>query len=89
MSVDALHLLEAISLKRAELRYCERLDNQSRRWNFKAHSHPYFELPPFLDSNPGRGGSFDVAPFDLVLHPPRLPRAERSDSGRHHEVTYL
>jgi len=44
-----LAFLESISLDRAELKFCERFDEQSRIWNFEKHSHPYFELILFLE----------------------------------------
>ena len=92
MSLDALGLLESISLKRADLRYCERLDQHSRRWNAGEHSHPYFEFLLFLEAPAtvsAGGRSFEVAPFDLVLYPPHLPHTEHLDPSRPQAVTCL
>ena len=92
MSVDALALLEAISLKRAELRFCERLDNHSRVWDLREHCHPYFELLLFLDgkaSIEAGGRVLDVSPSDLVIYPPGLHHTEHVDLERRQEIVCL
>src|SRR5512142_1118304 len=92
MSAEALALLEAISLKRAELRCCERLDGRSRMWNLHEHSHPYFELLLFPEGKArieAGGRSLEASPFDLVIYPPGLHHTEHLDLDRRQELICL
>ena len=64
-----LAFLESISLDRAELKFCERFDEQSRIWNFEKHSHPYFELILFLEGKANiyaGDDSLDISLFDEI-----------------------
>jgi len=92
MSADLLALLDAVSLRRAELRLCERFDGQNRMWNVEEHCHPYFELLLFLEGEAGieaGGRSLDASPSDLVIYPPGLPHTEHVDRDRRQQIICL
>jgi AraC-like DNA-binding protein len=93
MSPDpTLAFLESISLDRAELKFCERFDEQSRIWNFEKHSHPYFELILFLEgkANIHAGDdSLDISLFDVLIYPPGLLHTEQLELGRRQEIICL
>jgi len=87
-----LAFLESISLDRAELKFCERFDEQSRIWNFEKHSHPYFELILFLEgkANIHAGDdSLDISLFDVLIYPPGLLHTEQLELGRRQEIICL
>jgi AraC-like DNA-binding protein/mannose-6-phosphate isomerase-like protein (cupin superfamily) len=93
MPADAtLAFLESISLDRAELKFCERFDEQSRIWNFEKHSHPCFELILFLEgkANIHAGDdSLDISLFDVLIYPPGLLHTEQLELGRRQEIICL
>ena len=87
---DAIcRFLEQIPLDHATLQFCERFDEQSRIWNFDAHSHPYFELIFFIEgkANIDAGAeTVNVYGFDVVIYPPGLLHAEHLELGRRQEI---
>jgi AraC-like DNA-binding protein/mannose-6-phosphate isomerase-like protein (cupin superfamily) len=81
--------LELVPMDHATLQFCERFDEQSRIWNFKAHSHPYFELIFFIEgkANIDAGAeTVNVLGFDVVVYPPNLLHAEHLELGRRQEI---
>lgn len=44
------------------LRFCERFDESSDKWNLKKHSHPYIELIYYMEEKAGleAGGVFQL-----------------------------
>jgi len=81
--------LERVPIDHATLQFCERFDEQSRIWNFKTHSHPYFELIFFIEgkANIDAGAeTVNVLGFDLVVYPPDLLHAEHLELGRRQEI---
>ncbi len=92
MLAETLAFLQAISLERAELKFCERFDDRSHIWNLQRHSHPYFELILFLEGKASIDAgdeALEVAPFDVVIYPPGLPHTERLDEARRQEIICL
>ena len=80
---------ERVSIDHATLRFCERFDEQSRIWNFDAHSHPYFEFIFFIEgkANIDAGAeTVNVHGFDVVIYPPGLLHAEHLELGRRQEI---
>jgi AraC-like DNA-binding protein len=87
-----LAFLDAVTLERAALQFCERFDDKSRIWNFQKHSHPYFELIFFLEgkANVDAGDdSLDISLFDVLIYPPGLLHAEHLDLARRQEIICL
>ena len=87
----ACRYLKRTSFRDATLEFCERFDENSRIWNFAAHTHPYFELIFFLEgkANIDAGNeSVDVRDFDVVIYPPGL-HAEHLDLSRRQEIICL
>jgi len=81
--------LKLVPMDHATLQFCERFDEQSRIWNFKAHSHPYFELIFFIEgkANIDAGAeTVNVLGFDVVVYPPNLLHAEHLELGRRQEI---
>jgi len=81
--------LAHVPIDHATLQFCERFDEQSRIWNFKAHSHPYFELIFFIEgkANIDAGAeTVNVLGFDVVVYPPDLLHAEHLELGRRQEI---
>jgi AraC-like DNA-binding protein/mannose-6-phosphate isomerase-like protein (cupin superfamily) len=84
--------LAEVNVEHATLQFCERFDDSSRIWNFKKHSHPYFELIFFLEgrANIDAGDeSVDVFGFDAVIYPPGLAHAEHLDLRQRQEIICL
>jgi AraC-like DNA-binding protein len=81
--------LEQVPIDHATLQFCERFDEQSRIWNFDAHSHPYFELILFIEGKANIDAGADtvnVLGFDLIVYPPGLQHAEHLELGRRQEI---
>lgn len=54
------------------LRFCERFDESSDKWNLKKHSHPYIELIYYMEGKAGleAGGlHIDASIFDTIAYP--------------------
>jgi AraC-like DNA-binding protein/mannose-6-phosphate isomerase-like protein (cupin superfamily) len=81
--------LEQVPIDHATLQFCERFDEQSRIWNFDAHSHPYFELIFFIEGKANIDAGADtvnVLGFDVIVYPPGLQHAEHLELGRRQEI---
>jgi AraC-like DNA-binding protein/mannose-6-phosphate isomerase-like protein (cupin superfamily) len=90
--VEVCEYLAEVNVEHATLQFCERFDDRSRIWNFKKHSHPFFELIFFLEgrANIDAGDeSVDVLGFDAVIYPPGLQHAEHLDLSQRQEIICL
>jgi AraC-like DNA-binding protein len=89
---ETLAFLNSISLERAEVKFCERIDDKSQTWNFQRHSHPYFELILFLEgrANIDAGdNTLDASLFDVIVYPPGLQHTEHLELGQQQEIICL
>jgi len=60
------------------------LVNNPKDWNWRTHSHGYFEILYFLDGKAGISfgqESFRVSSFNMVLYPPDVEHKEVPDFG--------
>ena len=63
---------EIIQNARPVLRYCERFDQNSPKWNFDRHSHPYIEMIYFLEGKAGlnvAGTRLNASMYDTLVYP--------------------
>ena len=54
------------------LRFCERFDESSDKWNLKKHSHPYIELIYYMEGKAGLEAGrlhIDASIFDTIASP--------------------
>ncbi len=54
------------------LKYCERFDQNSSKWNFTRHSHPYIEMIYFLEGKAGLsagGTNMKASMYDTLVYP--------------------
>ena len=63
---------EIIQHSHPVLRYCERFDQNSSKWNFSRHSHPYIEMIYFLEGKAGldvEGTRLNASMYDTLVYP--------------------
>ena len=63
---------EVIQKSHPVLKYCERFDQSSTKWNYSRHSHPYIELIFFLEGNlrlNASGTSLSASTYDTLVYP--------------------
>lgn len=90
MNLDECY--RAIHDAQPRLRFCERFDETSPRWNFKRHSHPYIELMYFLDGK-GKlevsGTQMSISLFDTVVYPAGWLHQEEATAEKLREIICL
>jgi len=63
---------EIIQKSRPVLKYCERFDQNSNKWDYSQHSHPYIELIYFLEGKmklTAAGSHMNVSMYDTLVYP--------------------
>jgi len=63
---------EVIQNSNPKLKYCERFDQNSKKWNYARHSHPYIELIFFLEGKMrlnAAGTSLSASTYDTLVYP--------------------
>ncbi len=77
---------------RPKLRFCERFDETSSKWNFSRHAHPYLELMYFIDGKGEievSGTQMSISLFDTVVYPAGWAHQEASVSEKLREIICL
>lgn len=83
---------EAIYQSHPVLRYCERFDETSSKWNFEKHSHPYIELIFFLEGKAGvevDGFYLDTSLYDTIVYPAGCVHHDGRRGERRREIICL
>ena len=63
---------EIIQNSRPVLKYCERFDQRSEKWDYSLHSHPYSELIFFLEGKmtlTAAGSNMNASTYDTLVYP--------------------
>jgi AraC-like DNA-binding protein/mannose-6-phosphate isomerase-like protein (cupin superfamily) len=88
-SESVISFLESLSFDGATVKFCERFDGKSRIWNFRRHSHPYFELIFFIEGKAKIDAGpdvIDISLFDVLVYPPGLLHKEQLDGECRQEI---
>lgn len=63
---------EIIQRSRPVLKYCERFDQSSHKWDYSRHAHPYIELIFFLEGKmklTAAGSNMNASMYDTLVYP--------------------
>ena len=63
---------EIIQNSRPVLKYCERFDQKSPKWDYSRHSHPYIEMIFFLEGKmklSAAGANMNASMYDTLVYP--------------------
>ena len=83
---------EVICRSKPVLKYCERFDENSDKWNFTKHSHSYIELIFYLEGKAGVevGGYYiDASIYDTIVHPANCMHLDDLSGERKREIICL
>ena len=63
---------EIIQRSKPGLKYCERFDQNSHKWDYSRHSHPYIEMIFFLEGKmklTAAGSNLNASMYDTLVYP--------------------
>lgn len=72
--------------------FCEQMDDKSKLWNFKKHSHHYLEVICFLEGKTRidfKENSLDVSMYNIVVYPPNVEHQEFFNINHRQKVIAL
>lgn len=89
---NVLNYLDSINLNELNMVFCEQMDDKSKLWNFKKHSHNYLEVICFLEGKTRidfKENSIDVSMYNIVVYPPHVEHQEFFNTNYRQDVIAL
>ena len=83
---------EIIQNSHPVLKYCERFDQNSEKWDYSRHSHPYIELIFFLEGKmklTAAGSNLNASMYDTLVYPANCIHQDGKNLEMHCEIICL
>ena len=83
---------EIIENSKPVLKYCEQFDQNSHKWDYSRHSHPYIELIFFLEGKmklTAAGTNMNASMYDTLVYPAYCIHQDGKNLDQHCEIICL